>query len=100
VSSIPSGGTVEVTCSGGGGCPFSTQKPKLHADQRKVSLAALFQGARLRVGTQIEIRIAEPNIVLQNAIGKVDLFTIKPGAPPAVTTLCLPPGSSTPVHSC
>jgi Ca2+-binding RTX toxin-like protein len=100
VSSIPSGGTVEVTCGGGGGCPFLTDHPKLRANQHHVALAALFHGASLRVGTQIEVRITKPNIVLQNAIGKVDLLTIKAGAPPAVTKLCLPPGSSTPKQSC
>jgi Ca2+-binding RTX toxin-like protein len=97
VSKIPSGGTVEVTCHGGG-CPFSTETPRL--DGRRVALTPLFHNASVQAGGQIEVRITKPNIVSQNAIGKVDLFTIKPGAPPALTKLCLPPGAGTPMQSC
>jgi Ca2+-binding RTX toxin-like protein len=97
VSQVPGGGSVQVICHGGG-CPFSSKRPKVHGGG--VSLTGLFRGAHLRVGTQIEVRITKPNIVLQNAIGKDDLFTILSGAPPSLTKLCLPPGGSTRAHTC
>jgi Ca2+-binding RTX toxin-like protein len=97
VRGVPRGGSVEVRCHGGG-CPFGRRQPKLR--HGAVALAALFGHSPLAPGATLEILITKPNIVLRNAIGKVDLFTMGRDAPPTLTRLCLPPGVAAPLRAC
>jgi Ca2+-binding RTX toxin-like protein len=97
VRGVPNKARLEVRCNGGG-CPFSVKRPKLR--HGSTALAPLFSGAHLHAGARIEIRITKPNIVLQNAIGKVDVFTMGHDAAPSLSKLCLSPGTSKPSRSC
>lgn len=88
VARIPSAGAVEVRCRGAG-CPFAANRVKLRPGQRKLTLTNLFRGRRLRAGARLEVRITKPG-----AIGKVVRFVMRRNAGPALTRLCLSPGSN------
>ena len=90
VSAVPAGARVGLRC-GGAGCPFSrtTVRPDR---RRRADATGRFRGARLRPGAVIEVRVTA-----RRAIGKVARFTVRPGALPKQTELCLAPGRKKPV---
>jgi hypothetical protein len=90
VTRIPHGARVTVICHGGG-CPFSQ---RTFAPQHgQVVLAPAFQHSPLRPGATLRIAVSAANHV-----AKVETFMIRSALPPAVTVLCLPPGSSQPAR--
>jgi hypothetical protein len=89
VSAIPTGGTVKVSCRGGG-CPFTnnTFSPN---NAGTVNLEPSFKSSKLRPGTRLVLKITHTNFV-----GKVLAFTIYSGRQPSEVGSCLPPGASRP----
>jgi hypothetical protein len=108
VHQLPTGARVEVTCHGLG-CPFahahSASKPRCHGSHghrckrthasSEVSLAHLFQGRHLGVGTRIEVNVVKPGWE-----GKAFLFTTRAGTKPRIQFACLAPGSNRPGAGC
>jgi hypothetical protein len=91
VKDVPRGARVGLRCRGAG-CPFGRTVVK--ADRRRRARATgRFRGASLRPGAVVEFRITAPH-----AIGAVARFTIRPGAVPRLTTLCLAPRAARPVN--
>jgi hypothetical protein len=88
VTKIPHGGTVKVTCHGGG-CPFAQRT--LAARRGRVDLTPAFKGHPLHVGATLVIEV-----LAANQVGKVETFKIRSGQPPAVIGECLPPGATRP----
>jgi hypothetical protein len=87
VRAVPAGGTVRVTCRGGG-CAFKT---KTIRGRRTVNLAKRFRSRTLRPGTVVKLVIAGPN-----RIGKEITFKIRSKRPKVlVTTRCRPPAATT-----
>jgi hypothetical protein len=89
VRDAPPGARVTVLCRGSGRCPFRSRELTTNPDG-EVSLTRLFR-SRLRVGTQLEVRVTAPNM-----IGKVVRYSIRRGRVPRGRTLCLPPGAAQP----
>jgi len=88
VSQIPSKGSVEVICHGGG-CPFS--KHSFTPKGGSVNLEKKFKKHHMKPKATIEIVVSAPNDV-----AKIGLITIRAGAQPKFKTLCQPPGVSKP----
>lgn len=101
--------TVTARCSGRG-CAFKHYAKLLKKSTRcksgkahgcrpphtvTVSLAGRFRNRRLAIGTQIAIRLTQPNW-----IGKYYSFTVRPGRAPLVQIQCLAPGASRPGVGC
>jgi hypothetical protein len=88
VRNVPAGAAVELRCRGGG-CPARRRTVKV-ASARANAHRAL--GRRhLRPGAVLELRVTRADM-----IGKVVRFTIRRHRLPAVRTLCLPPGATSP----
>lgn len=85
IKKIPSGGTVKVICHGGG-CPFNQ-----HVYRNK-SHVSILQGARLRVGTTVQVIVNAPF-----SVGEVLTATIESLAAPKEALSCLPPGAGAPL---
>jgi hypothetical protein len=106
VHALPAGGSVEVTCRGGG-CPFADRHAGSHQaschkhhkctkrSNSDVDLTALFKNRRLHVGTHISV-----NVVKAGWVGKAFLFTTRANRTPREQTNCLAPGSSKPGQGC
>ncbi len=90
VRDLRKGMKVQVRC-GGGGCPFARKSRTVKKRTRLLDLHPLLAGAALRAGARVEVRIAR-----RQAIGKVVRFTMRSGAIPRSTPLCLPPGKTRP----
>jgi hypothetical protein len=88
ISGVPSGGAVTVNCSGSG-CPFGSRS---FSHKGRVALAGSFAGAHLSPHATIRILITAPN-----EVGKVAIFTVRRGALPSLSQLCLPPGAPKPL---
>jgi hypothetical protein len=111
VHEIPAGGTVEVTCHGGG-CPFdrshaahAASHARCHGrgcktkrskpSQTEVNLTRLFRNRHLGVGTHIAVRILRAGWV-----GKSYLFVTRANQRPQIQIACLAPGSDRPGRGC
>jgi hypothetical protein len=106
VHGAPVGGTVVVSCHGGG-CPFvkraiavkrckSTRRQKCLSQRfTTVHAAAGFQARRLAVGAQVNVRI-----IRRGWIGKNYLFTMRSRRQPAVAIGCLAPGGTRAGRGC
>jgi hypothetical protein len=106
VHGAPVGGTIVVSCHGGG-CPFvkraiavkrckSTRTQKCLSQRfATVRVAAGFHARRLAVGTQVNVRI-----IRRGWIGKNYLFTMRSGRQPAVAIACLAPGETRAGRGC
>ncbi len=91
VKDVPAGARVGVRCRGAG-CPFG--RTVVRPDRRRRARATgRFRGASLGPGAVVEVRITA-----RFAIGKVGRFTVRSGAVPRHTELCLAPGASKPVR--
>ena len=88
VADIPAGATLELRCRGGG-CPKAFKRT-FKSRTRKFNLLSRFRGRRLRPGARLEIRVTKAG-----SIGKIVRFPITRKVPVA-TTLCLPPGTTSP----
>ena len=88
VRGVPVGGKVEARCSGRG-CPL--KRRTFRARSGRATLTPSFLRARLRPGAVIEIRIT-----VAGQTGKVVRYRVRKGKTPRATTLCLPPGATTP----
>jgi hypothetical protein len=109
VQGIPAGGEVDVACHGRG-CPFARDhvasvgkscraskcpKPRRPPGKAGTSIAGLFKGKRLGVGTRITVSVVKPGW-----IGKEYIFTTRAGKAPTVKTACVGVGSAKPGHGC
>jgi hypothetical protein len=90
ISSIPPAGMVQIICHGGG-CPFAMRS--FSPVSRRVVLAPVFKGSRLRPGATLELEITGPN-----RVGKVAIFKILAGQAPSLSESCLPPGAKSPTR--
>ena len=90
VRDLRKGMKVQVRCRGGG-CPFARKTRTAKKRTRLLDLHPLLAGAGLRAGARLEVRITR-----RQAIGKVVRFTMRSGALPRSTPLCLPPGPTRP----
>jgi hypothetical protein len=88
VAGLPHPARVVVSCRGAG-CPFSrrTSQPR----GKEANLASLFSGAELSPGTTFQIEVTAPD-----RVGKVLRVRINSGAAPTQSSLCLPPGATSP----
>jgi hypothetical protein len=88
VSSLPTGGRVQLLCTGPGcgGVSLTARVSK-----RTMSLLRALHGERLRPHATLEVIISAPN-----SIDRVVRFTVRAGAPPAFALLCRPPGARGP----
>ncbi|MEA2137136.1 MAG: hypothetical protein QOG56_286 [Solirubrobacteraceae bacterium] len=87
VTGVPAGGTVRVTCRGGG-CAFKTKAIK---GRRTVNLAKTFRSRTLRPRTVVRLAITGPN-----RIAKEFTFTIRSGPRKVlVASRCRPPAAKT-----
>jgi hemolysin type calcium-binding protein len=85
---LPRGARVRVSCRGRG-CPFKRKLVKV--ENRRANATKLFSGARLALGTRVEVRITA-----RDTMGKVVRYTMRSRKIPAKRTLCLTPGKSRP----
>jgi hypothetical protein len=88
VTQIPSGGSVQVVCHGGG-CPFGTST--FSPSGGSVDLRSAFKGVSLQPHDTLELDITAPN-----RVGKVTIFTVVAGAAPRLVAKCLLPGATNP----
>jgi hypothetical protein len=104
VHELPAGASIEVLCHGVG-CPFAlvhaaaaSERARCHKHHKcsrpkhtasDVSIAHLFSGRRLSVGSRIRVAVVKPTWV-----GKSFLFTMRSNKTPQVQIACLAPGSS------
>jgi hypothetical protein len=90
VRSVPTGGTVSASCSGGG-CPFHAAKA-FKAKHHVATLTGAFKKARMHTHARVDISVAAPA-----ATTKVFRLTFrKPPQNPGLAILCLPPGAALP----
>jgi Bacterial Ig-like domain (group 3) len=89
---LVSGTKLVLTCTGAS-CPFS--RISLQPQAGSMDLLPLFKGRRLRVGTQITVRMTRPD-----RIGKYYSFTIRAGRSPLIVLSCLGVGMSQPGSGC
>ena len=96
VRSLPTGGTVTITCSGKK-CPFKSRTAKRgKSSTLNVVKAKTFKGRlHFRAKQTIEIRVAAPGM---NA--KVLRFKLKSGKTPKYTTYCIPLGKKKVQRTC
>lgn len=90
VAGAPSGATVTLTCKApkkAKGCPFATKSAK--AGAKAVSFAAALKGAKLPVGTVLELRVAAGSA----AVTRVERLTTRAGKAPRRVTSCVNPAS-------
>ena len=90
VRDLRKGMKVQVRCRGGG-CPFARRARTVKKRTRLLDLHPLLAGAALRAGARVEVRITR-----RQAIGKVVRYSMRSGAVPRSTPLCLPPGRKRP----
>ena len=90
VSGVPAGGTVEVTCHGGG-CPFADRS--FSPGGGTVNLEPSLAGAGLHPHSMLEIEITAGD-----EVGKVATFTFESGAQPTLAEACLLPGATRPTR--
>ena len=76
---------MQVTCHGGG-CPFTKH---IYSNKSHISI---LHGARLSVGTTVQIIVNAPF-----SVGEVLTATIKSLAAPKEVFSCLPPGAGAPL---
>jgi streptogramin lyase len=86
VAGIPSGGRVEVRCTGRG-CP----KRFTRRNVRRVNLASRFRRRQLRAGVKLDIRV-----LADGRIGKVFEYTIRRRRSPRLRLRCQPPAATRP----
>ena len=84
------GSTLRISCRGGG-CPFRSRTRKLTRDRSRQTIARPLGRAMLKPGARLEVRLTKPQ-----TIGIVVRFTMRAGAFPARSELCLPPGAKRP----
>jgi hypothetical protein len=105
VSEIASGSRLLLGCAGSG-CPFKRRSIIERSRCQRaggancstnstINLLPSFQRRRLRVGSQITIRITRPKWV-----GKYYAFKMQSGQPPGIVVNCLAPGASRPGVGC
>jgi hypothetical protein len=87
VKALPEGGTVVVTCHGGG-CPFTFKRVALPAG-RDTSLLALFRHARLRPRAVVEVRAVPSEPGTATTLAR---YTVRKGHAPAAKVICFTPG--------
>ena len=90
VRDLRKGMKVQLRCRGGG-CPFARKTRTVKRRTRLLDLHPLLGSAGLQAGARLEVRITRPQ-----AIGKVVRYTMRSGAVPRSTALCLPPGKKRP----
>jgi Ca2+-binding RTX toxin-like protein len=83
--------TITVRCHGDG-CPFARRSARVTTAAGR-SFTSSFRGARLRVGTRVEVRVTAAN-----RLGKYVRFTMRRRRLPAIREACLAPGSSAPIR--
>jgi hypothetical protein len=85
----PPGATIRVRCHGGSCAP---KRPDVRVQAAREPLRVRsFERRPLRAGTVIEVLVTAPG-----QIGKYTRFTIRRGAAPARSDLCLRPGHTKP----
>jgi hypothetical protein len=83
--------TIGVACHGGG-CPFARRSVRVTSAAGK-SFTAAFRGAKLRLGTRVEVRVTAAG-----RLGKYVGFTMRRHRLPRVREACLAPGSNAPMR--
>lgn len=96
LSAVPAGSTVAFRCSGGRakGCR-TIRTIRVSKAAATLDLRPRLRTLKLRPGARLEVRVTAPGF-----IGKVRRYSIRRGRKPSVASLCLAPGSATPVRSC
>jgi hypothetical protein len=97
VNHAPVGGSVIVSCRGGG-CPFTTYVAPVRGVVRtppSINLMPSFRGLELSVGDSLVVELVRPDW-----IGKHYLFTVRAGQPPGIQIRCLAPGGNRPGVGC
>jgi hypothetical protein len=92
VRDVPAGSVVTLACRGKS-CPFKTRRVIVKRATRVLSLVSRFKGKRLRAGVRVELTVTHPATV-----GTVVRWTMRSGADPRRTELCLPPGARSAVR--
>jgi Ca2+-binding RTX toxin-like protein len=84
------GSTVLVRCTGPG-CKVRDSRARVKRNRNKLVLANPLRGAKLRAGARFEVRVTKPR-----TIGLVVRYSVRSGAAPTRTDLCLRPGAKRP----
>jgi hypothetical protein len=84
------GSTVVIRCTGPG-CPSKDARARVKRSRNKLVISNPLRGARLRAGARLEVRITKPRTV-----GLVARYSVRSGAAPARTDLCLRPAAKRP----
>lgn len=92
VKPVRKGDTLRLTCKGRG-CPLKRATVKVKRHRRSLSLIDRLDGARLRKGAVVQLRVLHAG-----AIGRVTTWRIRAPRRPNVTRLCLPPGKKKPTR--
>jgi hypothetical protein len=91
VSRLRAPATIEVRCAGRR-CRVPKTRIGVRRARRSVDVTRFVRGRRLRIGTVLEVRLLRPGMQ-----GKVVRYRVRGGRrPPAVSQLCLVPGSRRP----
>jgi hypothetical protein len=85
---VPAGAAVELRCRGRG-CP--SRRRAVAVRSARANVHRVLGRRHLRPGAVLELRVTRAGM-----IGKVVRFTIRRSRLPAVQTLCLPPGATSP----
>jgi Ca2+-binding RTX toxin-like protein len=84
------GSTVLMRCTGPG-CKVRDTRARVRRNRNKLVLPNPLRGAKLRAGARFEIRVTKPRTV-----GLVVRYSVRSGAAPTRTDLCLTPGAKRP----
>jgi hypothetical protein len=92
VSGLPAGATVKLGCSGKvkKGCAFKSKSFAIKT-ATPLKLTKAVKGLVLKPGAVLEVSVTAPE-----AIGADIAYRVRKGKKPARTTLCLPPGATSP----
>jgi hypothetical protein len=98
LTGAPGGATVTATCKApkkAKGCPFATKSAKAR-EGKVVSFTTALKGARLPIGTVVELRVAAGNAIAIH----LERLTVRAGKAPKRQTSCLNPVTSAALPAC
>lgn len=90
VKPVRAGDRVRLTCRGRG-CPFRKKAIRAGKDRRKLSLMRHLEGAKLRRGAVVKLRVTRPL-----TIGRTATWRIRAPRNARIVHRCLPPGAKRP----
>jgi hypothetical protein len=90
IKPVRAGDRIRLTCKGNG-CERKRKTVRVRKNARKLSLLKHLEGARLRKGARVRLRISRPG-----TIGRANTWTIRAPKTPKLVRRCVRPGADKP----